>query len=142
VVRSADALSLAYVHHLRRALEATAGAGKTITIDTTDLTPAFNSGEWIQGTADAIRFSLYDAYKVANKFTDSGVETMNGVRVVRDGSDDKCKIVYNRDIKIGDLTYNSNASGQCPTIGIGLTKEENGNIIPDASIKIHGGRME
>jgi hypothetical protein len=135
--------SLARVHYIRKAF---ADVGVVIggaSDDPAKLTPVFSGGEWVQGCPEYNLFAsyLYDTHKAANKFTDAGVEIMSGIRVARDGSDGKYKIVYGRNIKVGELTYNNNASSQWLAIGIGLAKEGTGTIIPDADIKIHeGGR--
>jgi hypothetical protein len=138
-----DDISVARLHYIRKSFADTGAVIGVAAADPAKLTSVFNSGEWVQGALELIRFSLYDTYKVANKFTDAGMKIMNGIKLARDGSDDKCddkcKIVYGRDIKVGDLAYAS--GGLWPTNGIGLAQEEKGNIIPGTAIKIHGGRF-
>jgi hypothetical protein len=135
-------ISLAYVHYIRAALKGKGGTGVSVT-ETTAFTPVFSSGEWIKGSAryNLIIQNLYDNYKVENKFTESGVEVMSGIKIARDGADDKCKVVYSRDIKVLDLSYIADyTDSQWPVNGIDLKKGGSGNIIPETSIKIHEGK--
>jgi uncharacterized repeat protein (TIGR02543 family) len=130
-----DTVSLAWVHYLRKALESASPA--SVDIDTTNLTPVFSSGEWLTDSID-----LYSAYKINNKFDSALTNIMNGVKITKDGGDDKCKIIYAKDIKVSDIAIAGSISMKpYPFNTIGLEKEGAANIIPDENIKIHGGKV-
>jgi hypothetical protein len=135
-------ISLAYAHYIREALKGKGAAEVAITEETANFTPVFSNGEWLVGGPDVlIKTNLYEKYKLNGAFVDSGVEIMSGVKVVRDGADDKAKIACNRDVKAMDILYALGYSGTSwPVEGVELRNEGGGSMIPGANIKIHGGK--
>ncbi|MCL2766946.1 MAG: chitobiase/beta-hexosaminidase C-terminal domain-containing protein, partial [Peptococcaceae bacterium] len=120
-----NTVSLAYVHHLRRALQSAVGAGRNVSIDSA-LTPEFNGREWWSYWSGGETHNLYKDY--------SNPETilMVGITVYRE-SNNKYMIVYSRDLKVSQLVWQNNSIGfEAPFRGFGLKKdvESGGTFMP------------
>jgi hypothetical protein len=147
---AADTVSLAYVHHLRQALQ---GAGAaSVAIDATGLTPTYSSREWftVNVAGNGMDRNLYGVYSFASTYSGSnfatdGMEIMDSIKVFKHPFDNKPMIVYNRAIKVSDValgTDNGFGLSSYPFHGLGLEKKgTNGSISPAGSnsILIHGG---
>ena len=124
---STDDISLTYIHYLRQALQAKAGAGKTVTIalgDADALTPSFNSNEWVQNGT-----SPFDALNAGTVLID-GIEIKSELDT-NTGTYRKY-IEYDTDLMIdGNLRYRAHF----PNIyGFGI-KRKPGSSTPKLSAK-------
>jgi len=122
-----NTVSLAYVHHLRQALQSAAGADRNVSIDSTTLMPEFNGKDWwTHGGPVSGRRNLYDGYS-----KDADTILMNGIKISTDSITNKYMIVYDRGLRVSrPVWHNNNGGVEVPFHGFGLKKGADGRILP------------
>ena len=119
-----NTVSLAYVHHLRQALQ----SAKSVSINST-LTPVFDGRDWwTHGGSPfgTLNKNLYDTYP-----ENADTTLMEDIRVSKDPTDNKYVVVYDRDLKVSRPVWQNNTdSVDVPFHGFGLIKGTGGNILP------------